>query len=259
MFLKLVLTMAIAWASESSSVTGSTSLSVPYPSGISAGNMLVLCIEGKSSGATAPTASGFVGAGDNSLIVGNAGACILIREATGSESGNLTVTATDWTHTLAKIIRLTNATGVWDQSECVQGSDTISGGVYSALCNDFDPPDLDSGDYFVVATGLASETGLSPPVTSGHAITATGLTVSSADIRESTDILDEGNGAAAIITLHSATAGSNITVAPTYSFSQSSVNANGATVLLRLREGEGVEPPTAKDWLHYFRQYSGAA
>lgn len=258
MLLKIVLAMAVSLVSESATVSGSSSLTPAYPSGSATGDFFVLCISGRANAATPPSASGFSAAnGDNFLRSGEAIACVLVREANGSESGTVSVTATDWTSTQAKILLFRNATGVWNSHECVQGGDFIASDDYLASLNNFDPPDMAAGDFYVAVTGIDQQVLVGPPATTNHVLTASGLTFGSADIRESAGI-SEGDGSTTVITVHQATSGSS-TTAPTYSFDLDSINGDGATVLIRIREGEGAPPESAKDWLHYFRQYSGGA
>jgi MSHA biogenesis protein MshQ len=259
----LALLMAIALGTIGTSAEGTTSLSVPYPSGISAGDMLVLCIAGRtSSGAVEPSATDFAGQGDffrtspasSNLVT----AAILTKEATGSESGNLSVTTTNWTDAIGVIYRFTNDTGNWEGLECAYGEGDATDGTngYDTTLDNFDPPDMDSGDYYASCTGLDQASG---PVSvfSNVNLTSTGLTVT--DISRDEIETTIGDGARFMSSRHLATAGTNISSPPQIQADIANVSGTGncATVLLRMREA-AADPGGVVDWLHYFRQYGGS-
>ncbi len=261
MTLRLVLFMAIALANQSSFAEGTTSLSIAYPASISAGDMLVLAISGKTTSLTTqPTASGFSGAGDN-FRAATAGsnyvaACILVKEATGSESGNLAVTLTDWVNAIGNLYRFTNGTDVWDVTECAAGNDTFTVGTpgYSvALDTNFDPPDMQAGDYYLSVTGADQLAGPTS-VFSNFDLIASGLTTSFVSRDEAETEL--GDGSRWVVSRHTGDSGSSL-AEPAINADVASIGDGvAATILLRLREGDAV-PGAAMDWLHYFRQYSG--
>src|ERR1041385_2007993 len=116
--------MSISFGTQSSaSATGTTSLSVAYPTGIVAGDLLVLPISSKypTNGPVTPTgwtllpdaqASG--GHGSSGTNTGNVYMTVFFKVADGTESGNLSVSIPSGNAAMARMYRYTSTgAGAW--------------------------------------------------------------------------------------------------------------------------------------------------
>lgn len=263
--IRLVLLMAISLATQSSAAEGTTSISVSYPSGIQAGDLLVLCVAGvTSNSASEPSATGFIGSGDyfrSKAATSNfIASCILSKEATGSESGSLTVTTTNYTVAIGALFRLTKDEDDWEGLECAAGDDTVANGSDGYTCDldtNFDPPDVNSGDFYVTCTGADQSAG-AVSVFSNMRLTIPDATFTDINRTESDSTTDIGMRYA--VSWHTSTSEDSSPAEPllTADVANLTGTANTATVLFRARE-VAAPGPTPRDWLHYFRQYSGGA
>jgi hypothetical protein len=228
--------MAIAFGAAGAWATGTTSLTVPYPSGITAGQLLVLYITGRYSIATTPTPTGFTlqtnasavasgGAGTNALNTGTSKVWIYTRIADGSETGSLVV-AVSGNNFQAIIERYTKAAvESWDIAASVGGDVTVDTAysVTGTAIVSFMPADL-----LLSATVTAADT----PTYSAQAFTATGATFGTAT--SSSSASTTANHQRAGLHRRAVTAGGG-TVAPVFTQTLSSADA-GSTGFLRLRE-----------------------
>lgn len=249
MIFKLLLAMAITFGAIGPQGIGATSLSVDLPSGVTAGDILVLFVVGRSSGGNnLPSATGFVGDGDNFKSVATGSdficSCILTRQVASSESGSLSVSATNWTCMGARVLRYGCDNNAWTNIECVNGNDAMAGDDYAATnFNNWDPPDEDAGDMFVAVTGIEQVGWLAGNGT----LTIAGLTFSSNSVRVDDDIA-VGDQACMFASDHLAGSGSG-SAAPDYSIdiTNDDVFGQGVSVILRMREGEADTPKSVSD------------
>ena len=112
--------MAISYVSQTTAVVGTTSLTFTYPT-VSAGDLLVMYIVNKYPAAPPTTPSGWSlqlsksgGAGSSGANTGEVLVSVYTKIATGSESGNFTVTITSGNCAVGAIARFSNSTGYWD-------------------------------------------------------------------------------------------------------------------------------------------------
>lgn len=164
---------------------GTTGPSVPYPSPIGSGDLMVLISGQKpvtAGGGTVTDPSGWTVAG--SLLdsggyattvgadVGNMNLRVYTKVATGSESGTFTLSAADSSVIFGHILRLTStARDAWDVA-VVTGEDTSAGNVSVTFGSD---PGITAEDYilapFVIPTDVTT-----PAQFSAQALSATGVT-----------------------------------------------------------------------------------
>ena len=91
--------MSIVFGASGAVAAGTTTLAVPHPAGLTAGDFLVLCVANKYPGAAPSTPAGWRlagtasgGAGAAGIDTGQAVSSILTKVAVGNETGNLSVT-----------------------------------------------------------------------------------------------------------------------------------------------------------------------
>lgn len=231
--------MAITYAATGASVTGSTSLAVPYPAGIAAGHLLVLHVVNKyppngpstPAGWTAPANNqGSGGSGSAGTDSGNVYSTFFYKEADGSETGTLAVTIPGGTVALGRIARLTKTTGVWSVA-AAHGADTTVDTAWSVTAGA--DPGLQTDDLLLVGSANNSN----DQSFSAHGLSATGVTFG--PVTERVDTSDN-NGTAIAQVLASAlvTSGAS-SAAPVYTATTTAATANspaGASVFLRVRE-----------------------
>lgn len=236
----------VAYSSAGNEASGTTSLSVPYPGSIAAGNLLVLIVGNKypTNGPATPSGWTFVANGRGSGGLGSAGGdsgsvynTIFVKEALGTESGNLAVTVSSANTSMARMFLYTKAAGTtWDYA-ATNGSDNSAGTTWSVTgaAN----PGITSGDVLIIGTSLNGNrvTGWT------ESVSATGATFgTTAERNDSTS--STGDDMGLIVSEHPVTAGT-ASAAPVFTMTGSSGSANstsptGASVMLRIRE---VVPP----------------
>lgn len=116
-------------AAGTAATSTTTSISVPYPSGITAGQKLVLATFGRvSGGGTVNTPSGWTHVpGSPSPTVGSAWIQVFTKTAVGTESGSLSVTTASAFSTEAVMFRFTTSLGNWDTDAAGSGTDSSAG------------------------------------------------------------------------------------------------------------------------------------
>jgi MSHA biogenesis protein MshQ len=219
--------------------TGTTSLSVAYPTGIQAGDQLVLAICNKyptnspslPSGWSAPSNSqGTGGAGANGNDSGNVYATIFVKVATGSESGNLTVTITSGNSAVAQMALYRKAADKNWENVCTNGADNTAGTDWSVTgaAN----PGITAADRIFTCSAINTDS----YSFSSHAISATGVTFGAVQADGSGTNL--GQDSYCVITDHEVSAGT-ASAAPVFTMTASGTASDipaGATVILRMRE-----------------------
>jgi hypothetical protein len=123
--------MTVAFGAKGTTFNGTTSssFSVAFPTGITAGQKLVLCVFiNKSGGLTVNTPSNWdeVSNSPSPLVTSNR-VSVFTKVATGSESGSQTVTtSTAPTGSLAFISRYTTSLGLFDPDAAASGTDSTT-------------------------------------------------------------------------------------------------------------------------------------
>jgi MSHA biogenesis protein MshQ len=233
---------AVAYGSRGNAVSGTTSLSVPHPGGIAAGNLLILVVGNKypTNGPATPSGWTLVANGQGAGGLGSAGAdsgaiynTIFVKEALGNESGNLAVTVSSANTSMARMFRYTKAAGTsWDFA-ATNGSDNTAGTTWSVTgaAN----PGITSGDVLIVGSSLNGNRVSSWT----ESVSATGATFGAVTERNDSTS-STGDDMGLIVSEHPVTAGT-ASAAPVFTMTGSSGTANansptGASVILRIRE-----------------------
>lgn len=233
---------AVTWGASggAAATSGTTSLSVPHPSGIAAGNLLVLVVGNKYPTAGPATPAGWSlaaqatgGLGGQAADSGAVYSTVFVKVATGSESGNLSVTLAGANSSMARMFRYVKTGASWDTA-ATTGADSVPNLAWSVIgaAN----PGLTAGDVLLLSSSLNCDR------VNGwtQSVTATGATFGTRVERNDTTTTS-GNDQALVVSEHPVASGT-ATAAPVYSMTGSGgagATANcptGASVFLRLRE-----------------------
>ena len=233
---------AVAFGTSGAVATGSTSLSVPYPASIAAGDLLVLAV-GNKYPANAPTTPAGWTLVTNAQAIGGLGtagndrgqiyATVFVKQAVGTESGNLTVSVTGANTSMGRIFRYTKAAGAaWDYA-ATNGSDATAGTDWSVT--GATDPGITSGDVVVV---VSSANGNVVTSWAAETVSATGATFTTHTERQDSSS-NTGNDMLLVVSDHTVTAGT-ASAAPVFTMtgtgSPSANSPTGPSVFLRLRE-----------------------
>ncbi len=243
---------AVTFGNAGAVATGTTSLSVPHPPGIVAGDLLVLAIANKypTNGPATPAGWTLVTNGQGSGGAGAAGndtgfvyATVFVKVADGTESGNLTVTLTSANTSMGRMFRYTNASGSgWDYA-ATNGSDNT--GDTSWIVSGAANPGITSGDMLVVVSAINTDN----PTWSAESVSAAGATFGTHTERQDSGS-GTGNDIRLVVSDHTVTAGT-AAAAPVFTMTASGGTPEGASVMLRIREvpgttlGNGTDPGNA--------------
>jgi len=249
---------AVAFGSAGNVAQGTTSLSVPYPSGIAAGDLLVLAIGNKYPPNGPATPAGWTlvtngqGSGGSGAAGGDSGtvyATFFVKVADGSESGNLTVTLTGANSAMGRMFRYTNAANAgWDYA-ATNGSDNTpdTNWTASGAAN----PGITSGDMLIVVSAV-----------NGNRITAWGSESVSAvgatfgvHTEQQDSTTGQGDDMGLVVSDHTVTGGTAV-AAPVFTMTVAGGDPRndtpaGASAFLRIREvpgtalGNGTDPGNA--------------
>lgn len=162
-----------------------TNPAVPHPAGIAADDLLLLIVGQKPAtanggGVTTPTdwllAGSLEEAGGYATTLGvdtgNTNLFVYTKIATGSESGNLTVTTSDNSVAWGQMCRLSSSVADDWEVAVVTGSDTSAGSWSSTFDSD---PGIETEDYVIGALCIPTDV-TTPSQFSAQAFTATGVT-----------------------------------------------------------------------------------
>jgi hypothetical protein len=227
-------------------VVGTTSLTVPYPTGIRAGDLLVLAVANKYQPNTPSTPAGWTlpangqgtgGSGtDTAADQGTVYATVFVKVATGSESGSQTVTINSGNSAVGRMLLVRGWGGAtWDYA-ATNGSDNTPGTAWSVT--GAADPGLTTGDLVLVVSAVNSDSFIYHTV----ALTASGITATG-----ESDLFENGttNGydSDLVVSRHYILSGT-ATGAPTFTMTASGTlgtyNPAGASVFLRIRQ---IGPP----------------
>lgn len=247
---------AVAYVNNGAAAAQVSVVSLPFPASIVAGNLLWVCVGNKypTNGPALPTDAfggtwvapsnnqGTADPGDGPGVdLGATYATGYYKIATGTETGNLTVTATSANGIYGFIVQYTNATGAWEVA-AANGGDATSGTGWSATMGS--DPGITTGDLVLSCSGRNNDTGLG----SSPSISTAGVTYNT-----HTERLDNGTssgddvGAYAIEhTITSGTSSGN----PVVTFTNSA-NTAGGTVIFRIREAAAVAVAPQQSWADF--------
>ena len=254
--------MAIAFGlSGTSAVTGTNTVTPSYPA-VSAAEYLLCEVAHKYADRTVATPSGWTAFGSAAGAAGTDGVAdeggvkiwLFGKEATGSESGTLSVTASGGTANWmgARIYSFTkDASATWDVVGSAVASDNTAG---TSLVWTYDTdPGLTVGDMAVSVWAINSDA-----YTHTHAMTCGGVSAITSASRGNVTVTTGANGRYGLVT-HTIDAGTSTGVATyTNTSSGSATNAPvGGSVLVRLREvfAGGTAIPL---FMHNYRQRRSA-
>lgn len=211
-----------------------------YPTGITAGQYLLLLVASKpdDTGITTPTGFTNLGslyAGYDNFPTGIDQGPTTIRAygkiAVGTETGTLTVTIPNNNVSWAQILRITNATGGWAVATAV-GEDAISGGS-GWTANMLTNPGLTAGDLVVGALSVPTDA----VTMDGGSITAPGVTVWGTATEVSVLASSLGQDISGHIHYRSVTTGTSTGVpVATANAIGTTTHSYGPHILVRLRE-----------------------
>ncbi len=230
---------SISYGTEGNIGQGTTFISVPYPTEISEGDLLVLAIANKHPPSIPSTPDGWTalenhqasgGAGSSGADSGNVTATIFVREATGFESGNVSVSISSGNSSIGRISRYSGVSGkIWDLA-ATSGSDDSAGTSWSVT--GASNPGITSGDMIIVASAINTDA----RSYSAQSISATGATFSNHTERYESGTT-QGNDSELVLSDHTVTGGT-ATTAPDFTMTangSTTSNPAGASVILRAR------------------------
>jgi hypothetical protein len=246
------LSAAVAFGSLGASTTtgGVTTADVAYPASISAGDLLVLCVGAKyNSVFTDPSSPWVAGTGNgNGTGSGASGAdagtmypYMWVKEADGSETGNLTLTFTSVNVVHLKMFRYTKAGGTtWDYATASMGDGTPNTAWSLTPSSD---PGVTGGDMLLSCT--YSNTDLYTFAT--HTYTQTGITFGT--ITERNNIQNGTGDDISNLSVDVAVTSGTSSSAPTFGSTASGSSTNrpaGAGMIIRMREVAGGGSTTSR-------------
>lgn len=209
-----------------------------YPTGITAGQYLLLAVGTKPDTVTIGTPSGWTlianysgGGGTTGVDAGPTRIQVFGKVATGSETGTLTVTGNSQSVSWAQIFRTTTTLPAWSVAAC-GGTDATTGTAWSVTC-DADPG-IQAGDLCVVFSCIPTDVGAGAQF-SAESVSATGITWG-AFTEASEPFSSTGQDIGGFTFYGTATAGTS-SAAPvvTATAGGTTTNARGPTAIVRLR------------------------
>lgn len=249
--------MTIAYQNTGTAATGTNVLSIPYPSGISAGDILLCCISSKggSTPTTPPTkptgweiivrrngGSGTAGADSGTVWV-----TVFAKIAVGTESGNLSVTTSSdstngsavghierWTRDTSKKVIISAASG----TDTTGSSTAFSAATSHAI--DFTGTDILLGVFASNTDGTTAFTGQQFTASGGSGSTISGGSITNIG----TFVASEGYDVALGVFFATTTGWSGnrtVTLGATGTNSGTNIQT-GSAVVLRMREVEYATP-----------------
>jgi hypothetical protein len=236
--------MAIAFGAAGSAVVGTTSLAVPHPTGITAGQLLVLFVASKypENPPALPPGWWFVGsasggAGAAGVDTGTALASFYIRVADGLETGNLSVSIPSGSSCVGQMYRYTKAAEHSWVLGLASGARNVGNSATFSL-NAAGNPSIVLDD--VILVGVAINTNNFSY--SAQALTSTGATFTHNERLDGGTA--NGDQVGAMVSEFAVTAGPG-TTDPAFVMTATGSTANapaGPALFLRLREGRNRRP-----------------
>lgn len=231
--------MAIAFVSAGAGAVGSTSLAVPHPASIVAGNLLVLHVVNKYPNNAPTTPTGWTlrhreagGAGASGIDTGNVYASIYTKEADGTETGNLTVTITSGNSAMGRMRQYSiDPTSSWRLQAIGGPYIADAGAAWSATMTEL--LSVERSDLVIALSAVNTDL---------YTFSAQSLACDGVQFGTVTERDDSVTGTAddccIVVTEHPVLDGS-ATAAAVYTMTASgsaASNPAGATLILRLRE-----------------------
>lgn len=221
-----------------------------FPSGIQAGDLLVLAVENKYPTNSPSTPSGWTlasncqGSGGASTAAADSGtvySTVFYKKAIGDETGTQTVTITSANSSRGAIVAYRPTSGYEVLPVCTNGSYSHTATTAWSVTGASDPGFI-TGDWAVVVSGNNSDLAAS---FSAEAMTATGYTFGT--MTERVDSIEtQGNDSSLVVADFAAGTGTS-SAAPVYTMTGATNGTNtpaGASVIVRLRPTEDTTAPT---------------
>lgn len=232
--------MAVSYVGIGAHAAGTTSLAVPFPTGIVEGQMLIMFIANKyptngptlPSGWTAPANNQWSGgSGVAGIDTGSVYTTVYYKIAAGTETGNQTVTITSGNVAMGIMYNFTRGLSneVWDIL-CTGGADN-TGGASPMVVNGAANLSLDVNDMLVGVAAVNSDSA----VIGVSSISATGATLTTQVGNNSST--SQGDDMAMVWRRYNVTGGPS-TAAPSYSVTATPTATDtpaGSAVFVRVR------------------------
>lgn len=229
----------IAHGATAAADGGTTQLDMAFPAGITAGQMLTICIVNKYPTNSPTTPDGWTlpangqgtgGSGASGVDSGNVYATVYVRVADGTESGSQVVDIPSGNAAVGVISRYTKTLATWSYA-AVNGADNSVGTDWSVTAGA--DPGVTGGDMVVACSGVNGNVA----TWSSEAIAQTGITWGASNERRD-QAGGDGDDTTLVFSDHAASSGTS-SAAPVFTMTGSATSGStpaGATVLMRLRE-----------------------
>lgn len=230
--------MSISFVGSSASAgVGTSSISVAYPAGIAAGQLLLLCVANKYPNNSPATPAGWSlisnaqqsgGAGSAGIDTGTVYSTVFIREADGSETGSVTVSITSGNSAIGRMFSYQKAAGtIWSYA-AANGSMNTQSTTLSITFNV--DPGIIAADVVVVSSALNTD---------GATFTSHGLSGPGIGTKGTSEKHDagttQGQDCGLLVNEFNGFNSANSSGVQTYAVAATAAVA-GAAVLVRLRE-----------------------
>lgn len=226
----------VTWcASGTVGAGGTTSVTVAYPSGIAANDLLLMVVANRPNAQTPDDISGWTklsatgGAGSEAAGTGTVRGTIYYKIADGSESGSVTVNCTSGTSMFGRMFRFRSNTGTFDVATAT-GSDNSAGTGVSATAGS--DPGVTADDLVVAAFICSEDTARA----ASESLTSTGVTYySGVELQDSG--ITTGNDLGMVVWQQTAKSGTS-SAAPVFAATMSGTNSArsaGPVIFVRLR------------------------
>lgn len=248
-FLRIFETTGITYITAGAAAVGSTTLSVPYPTGLVSGDKLLLCVVNKypTNGPSTPAgwtlatdAQGSGGAGASGADAGLMYSTVFHRTSDGTETGNLSVTLTSSNSAIGRIVCYRAPAGRTWAVAAHNGADNSAGTAVAMTAGG--NPGITADDMIVMCVGLNTDA----RTYSAQAVTATGISAWGTVAERNDSTTTTGDDCALVISEHPVTTGTAVSApafVATASGTAGSQNA-GAAVFFRLRSTAGANAYT---------------
>jgi hypothetical protein len=243
--------MTVAFGTIGAISDGTTSISTAYPASISAADLLLYFAASKYASSSHSTPSGFTfldndtgGIGSDIADSGSVVASVWRKDATGSESGNESVTVTSGNVAQGAIVRVTRSGGIGfiiDATTARWNTDNTN----PVDVTFDDTVDFQAGDYVLVCAPRNTDLGSAGTAYSAASLTVAGVTFSSHTERAWTGTVTGGDMRLVIVDF-TVSSGSG-TAAPQFQATKAGTSqGEGPVILIRIREDAGAprsDPP----------------
>lgn len=230
--------MAVTYSAVGAFATGTTSINVPYPASVTAGQLLLIWVSNKYPPNGPATPAGWTlaaqasgGAGASGIDSGNVYVTAFYKVADGTETGSQTVSIPSANVTMTVMLSFNKSLGDWAPPLCTTGADN-AGGASPMVVTGADNLLLDVGDILV---GVAAVNSDAAGITSSS-ITATGATLTG--LVTNSNNTATGDDMAFTYRKYDVTGGPS-SAAPVFTVTTGATTANtpaGAALFVRLRD-----------------------